>query len=153
MLADFSPPHFRFYYLNSILMLHDHEKTVVNRNEPQIRVLNGFMNRIDYRTLYSIFISSLGQDANEKIVSFLIPRVKDFLISPLASNIDQSLIWDRILLNRQLEITRNIDTIMPVLNLIRAIKLQNKIPNQAIKDKVSQLSFCLIRINMICSSQ
>lgn len=101
-----------------------------------LRVLNGFMNRIDYRTLYSIFISSLGQDANEKIVSFLIPRVKDFLISPLASNIDQSLIWDRILLNRQLEITRNIDTIMPVLNLIRAIKLQNKIPNQAIKDKI-----------------
>ena len=148
MSPDFSPPHFRFYYLNSIFMLHDHKKTMVNRNEPQIRVLNGFMNRIDYRTLYSIFISSLGQDANEKIVSFLIPRVKDFLISPLASDIDQSLIWDRILLNRQLEITRNIDTIMPVLNLIRAIKLQNKIPNQAIKDKVSQLSFCIIQFNM-----
>jgi len=101
-----------------------------------LRVLNGFMNRIDYRTLYSIFISSLGPDANEKIVSFLIPRVKDFLISPQASGIDQSLIWNKILLNRQLEITRNIDTILPVLNLIRAIKLQNKIPNQAVKEKI-----------------
>lgn len=120
-------------------MLHDHEMNAVNHNEPRIRVLNGFMNRIDYRTLYSIFISSLGQDANEKIVSFLIPRVKDFLISPLASNIDQTLIWEKILLNRQLEITRNIDTIMPILNLIRAIKLQNKIPNEAIKNKVSQV--------------
>ena len=117
----------------------------MNLNKPLIRVLNGFMNRIDYRTLYSIFISSLGQDANEKIVSFLIPRVKDFLISPLASSIDQSLLWDKILMNRQLEITRNIDTIMPVLNLIRAIKLQNKIPNEAIKYKVSQLSFCTIQ--------
>ena len=51
------------------------------------------MTTVDHRTLYSIFISSLTIDADTKIISFLVPLAKDFILSTEGNNMNLGSIY------------------------------------------------------------
>jgi len=96
-----------------------------------IRVLTSLMSRIEAQTRFRVLVTLLqstsngAQEADEedetrdKLVSFLVPHAKDFLLSAQSAQFNTDLLWSAVLTQPGREITGALDVIMPTLSLIR----------------------------------
>ena len=92
-----------------------------------IPVLQLACEKLHSRAAYCLFLRTLTPNCPQKVASFIIPKIKDFLLSPAGQEIDQELIWNRLLLEDTAELASKADFVIPVLNLIKSLELHNQI--------------------------
>lgn len=97
-----------------------------------IVILKYFIIRLSPRALYALFLHTLPS-GSVKVAAFLIPHLKDFLLSKAADEMNLDLLWKEVLKVPEAgggDIATNIDRIMPTLNLLRGVKLAQKCPEE-----------------------
>lgn len=106
-----------------------------------IPVLQLACERLKPRAAYSLYMRTLSTDCSDKVAAFIIPKLKDFLLSPLGCAIDQRLLWKCLLVKDSSDIATRVDFVLPVLNLIKVIKLKNELGLEFVPDCVDYLRY------------